>query len=211
MFKSNFTEFVADRLGMEGARDLLCLGGSVNIIYFICWCSFNNDLWSKAFPFAASKTRISFSIRRGKTYLKSKANNLRFIFRLYNPENHYVDFELMLFIYWLSRDQILWIIRCPRVRYLHKWFSLPASLKTNRGEEKVESLINMEFFVCVCKWTISQQTLVWSIDVPLSPKINIVLKWQTNYKCYKILWVLWLWWLWTKLPEKQHLQRKTTI
>ena len=36
----------------------------------------------------------------------------------------------------------------------------------------MESLINIEFFVCVGKWTISQQTLVYSIDVPLSPKIN---------------------------------------
>ena len=36
----------------------------------------------------------------------------------------------------------------------------------------MESLINIEFFVCVGKWTISQQTLVSSIDVPLSPKIN---------------------------------------
>ena len=70
VFKSNLTEFVADRLGMEGARDLLCWrGGSVKIIYFICWCSFNNDLWSKAFPFAASKTRISLSIMRGKTFI----------------------------------------------------------------------------------------------------------------------------------------------
>ena len=36
----------------------------------------------------------------------------------------------------------------------------------------MESLINIEFFVCVGKWTISQQTLVYSIDVPLSSKIN---------------------------------------
>ena len=82
----------------------------------------------------------------------------------------------MLFIYWQSREQILWIIRCPRVQYLHKWFSLFQSENKQQqpfeGRKNVESLINIEFFVCVGKWTISQQTLVYSIDVPLSPKIN---------------------------------------
>ena len=148
--------------------------GSVKIIYFICWCSFNNDLWRKAFPFAASNQNIiHIIIMRGKVYLKI-IHNLRFIFRLHSSEYHYI--ELVLFIYWQSREQILWIIRCPRVQYLHKWFSLFQSENKQQqpfeGRKNVESLINIEFFVCVGKWTISQQTLVYSIDVPLSPKIN---------------------------------------
>lgn len=183
VFKSNFTEFVADRLRMREPRTG-CWGAALSRLFILFVDALLIMIYEAKLFHLQHQTRISLSINAGKVYLKI-IHNLRFIFRLHSSECHY--FELMLFIYWQSREQILWIIRCPRVQYLHKWFSLFQSENKQQqpfeGRKNVESLINIEFFVCVRKWTISQQTLVYSIDVPLSPKINS-LEWQTNFKWY---------------------------
>ena len=119
VFKSNLTEFVADRLGMREPWTQCCqlfvkrlfMNLLVNVPLIM--------IYEVKLFHLQHQTRISFKIMRGIVYLNIIHNKIHIPL-----QTSKIWFELMLFIDWL-----LWIIRCPRVQYLHKWFS--PSQKTN--------------------------------------------------------------------------------